>query len=64
MGILITVVSGFASGVFLRSVFSFGWEPIIFVLLIAALLGSAAFLKERKMYTLGAAFFIFVALGM
>ncbi|MDP2651745.1 MAG: ComEC/Rec2 family competence protein, partial [bacterium] len=47
-----------------RSVFSFGWEPIIFVLLIAALLGSAAFLKERKMYTLGAAFFIFVALGM
>ena len=64
MSFLIAVVTGFASGVFLRSVFIFGWPVIVFVLIIAALLSAAAFLKGRVAYTLGAVFFIFIALGM
>ncbi len=64
MSALLAVVSGFASGVGVRSVFSFGWEPIVFVMLLVALLGAAAFLKERRVYSLVAVFFIFVALGM
>ena len=64
MSILIAVVSGFASGVFLRSVFVFHWAPIVFMFLIAALLSAAAFLKSRRTYLLGALFFIFIALGM
>ena len=64
MGILISVVAGFASGVFLRSVFIFKWPVILFVILIAALFLAAAFLKSRLAYTLGAVFCLFVALGM
>ena len=64
MSFLIAVVTGFASGVFLRSVFIFGWTVVVFVLVIAALLSAAAFLKGRVAYTLGAVFFIFIALGM
>ena len=64
MGMLIAVVGGFAGGVFLRSLSSFGWEPIAFVLLLAALLSAAGFLKLRFVYTMSAIFFLFVALGM
>ncbi len=64
MHILVAVVSGFASGVFLRSLFTFEWPVIVFVLLIAALLGAAAFLKPRLAYTTGAVFCIFIAFGM
>jgi len=64
MSVLITVVSGFASGVFLRSVFTFGWPVIVFTLLIAALLSAAAFLKPRRAYLLGALFCFLAALGM
>ncbi|MCX6787292.1 MAG: ComEC/Rec2 family competence protein [Candidatus Kaiserbacteria bacterium] len=64
MSVLITVVAGFASGVFLRSLFVFGWPVIIFVLILAAILIAAAFLKPRLAYSLGAVFFIFVAFGM
>lgn len=64
MSLLIAVVSGFASGVFLRSVFTFSWEPVVFVLLIAALFASAAFLKPRLAYSLGAVFCLLCALGM
>lgn len=64
MSILIAIVSGFASGVFLRSLFVFSWEPMMFVILIAALLGTATFLKPRLAYTLGAVFCLFVAFGM
>ncbi|HEX8946700.1 MAG TPA: ComEC/Rec2 family competence protein, partial [Candidatus Paceibacterota bacterium] len=48
----------------LRSLFVFGWQPILFATLLAALLGSAAFLKPRLAYSLGAVFFLCVALGM
>ncbi|HEX8993654.1 MAG TPA: ComEC/Rec2 family competence protein, partial [Candidatus Paceibacterota bacterium] len=64
MGVLIAITAGFASGVGLRSLFVFGWQPILFALLLAALLGSAAFLKPRLAYSLGAVFFLCVTLGM
>ncbi|MFA5744642.1 MAG: ComEC/Rec2 family competence protein [Candidatus Paceibacterota bacterium] len=72
MHFLIAVVSGFASGVFLKSVFNFGstslttgsWPVILFIFILAALLSAAAFLKPRVVYTAGAVFFIFVVFGM
>lgn len=64
MSVLISIVGGFASGVFLRSLFIFQWETVVFVLLLAALLSAAAFLKPRLVYSLGAVFCLFVALGM
>src|SRR3989344_7015680 len=64
MGLLLAVISGFAGGVFFRSLFVFGWEPVVFVLLIAAMFAGARFLTSRIAYTTGAVFCIFVALGM
>ena len=64
MHFLLAVVSGFASGVFLRSLFVFGWPVMAFLFSIAALFGAAAFLKPRLVYSLGAAFCVFIALGM
>ncbi|MDP1689983.1 MAG: ComEC/Rec2 family competence protein [bacterium] len=64
MSILIAVVSGFASGVGVRSLFYFGWPVVVFVLILAALLGAAAFYKPRLAYTLGMIFCLFVAFGM
>lgn len=64
MSILIATVSGFATGIFLRSLFTFEWPPIVFALLIGALFAAAAFMKPRLAYSLGAAFCIFVAFGM
>ncbi|MSU74298.1 ComEC family competence protein [Candidatus Kaiserbacteria bacterium] len=64
MSMIIAIVGGFASGVFLHSLFLFGWGPIIFVLLLTTLLSAAAFLKPRLAYSLGALFFLFVAFGM
>ncbi len=61
---IIAVVSGFASGVFMRSLFFESWWPILFVMMMAGLCGSFAFLKERRVYSLAAVFLIFVALGM
>jgi len=64
MSLLIAITGGFASGVFLRSLFIFGWAPIIFVLILAALFSAAAFWKPRLVYSLGAAFCLLVAFGM
>lgn len=64
MSFLIAVVSGFASGVFLRSLFIFSWQPIVFILILAAMTGAAAFLKPRRTYIVGGLFFLFIALGM
>ena len=61
---LVAIVSGFAGGVFARSLFFASWWPIVFILLIAGLCGSFAFLKPRHAYSLGAVFCIFVAFGM
>ena len=64
MSFLVSVVSGFAGGVFLRSLFFFEWQPIVFVLLVATILLVATFLKPRLAYSLGAVFCIFFAFGM
>jgi competence protein ComEC len=64
MSWLIIITAGFASGVFLRSLFVFGWEPFAFVGLLAIVCSATAFLKPRLAYSLGAAFFIFVFFGM
>ncbi|MBU6491032.1 ComEC/Rec2 family competence protein, partial [Patescibacteria group bacterium] len=64
MTLLVAIVSGLASGIFLKSVFSFGWEPIAFWLLLAGIFAAATFLKPRLAYSLGAVFCIFVAFGM
>lgn len=64
MKFLIATVSGFASGVGMRSIFYFEWEPIAFVLMLAVLCGAFGFLKPRRVYVLGALFFSFASLGM
>ncbi len=67
MSFLIAIVSGFASGIFSRSLFYFGWEPIAFVLLLATILVVVPRMfadTSRLAYSLGAIFFLCVALGM
>ena len=64
MKMLVAVVCGFASGIFLRSVFIFSWPVIVFTFLIALIFAAAAFLKSRLTYVWGGMFFIFAALGM
>ncbi len=64
MRAIFAIVSGFASGVLLRSLFYFSWEPVAFVLILAALLGAAAFWKPRLAYSLGAVFLLCIAFGM
>lgn len=65
MGLLSAVVSGFASGIFFRSLFFFSWEPVVFVVILAALFGGAIlFAESRRVYSLAALFFVCVSLGM
>ena len=64
MSALIAVVGGFASGIFFRSLFFTSWWPVVFILLMVALVGAFAFLKPRRGYSLVAVFLIFSALGM
>lgn len=67
MNFLVSLVFGFASGVFLRSLFSFGWEPVAFVLLLATILMVVPSLvegKPRQVYSLGTLFCILLALGV
>lgn len=64
MNYLVAIVSGFASGVFLRSLFFTSWWPVFFVLLLATLFAIATFLKPRVLYSLGALFCIFMIFGM
>lgn len=64
MSVLVAIVSGFAGGVFVRSLFVFGWAPVAFALLLVTLFAIAAFLKPRRAYLLGVMFCLFVALGM
>lgn len=72
MQFLIAIVSGFAGGVFMRSLFFTGstllttgsLAPILFVVLLVTLVGAFAFFKLRHTYTLATIFFICVALGM
>ncbi|MDO8408232.1 MAG: ComEC/Rec2 family competence protein, partial [bacterium] len=64
MNILVAIVSGFASGIFLRTVLVAGWPVAAFAFVLAALAGGAAFLVGRMGYKLAALAFIFVALGI
>lgn len=64
MSILIYVVSGFATGVFIKSVFNFGWPLIIFTILLSLLFVGATFVKSRRVYVLVAVFCFLSALGM
>ena len=64
MSILLAIVGGFASGILVRSLFVFDWEPITFVVLLAALFAGARFAVPRLAYSLGAIFCLFVAFGM
>lgn len=64
MKYLIVIVSGFASGVFVRSLFFTSWWPVVFVVLIAALFWGAAVFKSRRIYVLGGMFCVCIAFGM
>src|SRR3989344_6319940 len=64
MSALIAVVGGFASGIFFRSLFFTSWWPVLFILLMTALVGAFGFLKPRREYSIATVFLIFVALGM
>ncbi len=64
MGTLIAITAGFVSGVFLRSLLFTSWWPVLFVLLLAALMSAVSFLKPRRVYVLSTLFFIFCVLGM
>ena len=65
MSLLVAIVSGFASGVFLHSLFYFSWEVVAFVLILAVLFGGAIlFAESRRVYSLAAVFLLCVAFGM
>lgn len=65
MSLLTAIVAGFASGVGVRSVFTFGWAPIGFVTILAVLfVGAILFAESRRVYSLAAVSFIFVSFGM
>ncbi len=64
MSWLIALSGGFAGGILLRSVFSFGWPVILFTLLLTGLCVGARVRAPRLVYTSGAVFFLFIALGM
>ncbi len=64
MSLLVSLVGGFSSGVFLRSLFVFGWPVVLFPLVPAALCAAGYFLKSRTAYAVCALFFIFSSLGM
>jgi competence protein ComEC len=64
MNYLLAIVGGFASGIFLRSLFFTSWWPVLFAVLLTALFGAFAFVRPRLAYSLGAIFCLCVALGM
>ncbi len=63
MRALVAIVTGFVSGVFLRSLLFTDSAPLIFALFLAVILAGATFLTARRAYTLGAVFCMFLALG-
>lgn len=64
MNYLLAIVSGFASGIFLRSLFFTDWWPVLFAVLLGMLFLGFAMAKPRLAYSLGAVFCLCVALGM
>ncbi|MDO8624221.1 MAG: ComEC/Rec2 family competence protein [bacterium] len=63
MGLLLTVVGGFAGGILLRSLFVFSWPSISFALLLGTLVLVAWFFAKRKTYLLVALFLLAGVLG-
>ncbi len=61
---LVAVVSGFASGVGLRSLFFIGWEPVAFLALLAALFATAWLVRPRVWYASCALFLVFASFGI
>src|SRR3989344_5560939 len=73
---LIAIVSGFASGIFFRSLFFNSWWPVVFILLMVAIIYFVPKLlsvysfpplktdSSSSLMGLAAMFLIFVALGM
>ncbi|HUY62625.1 MAG TPA: ComEC/Rec2 family competence protein [Candidatus Paceibacterota bacterium] len=64
MGLLVALTGGFSSGVALRSIFIFGWPPIVFALFLALLFAGMRALMPRRAYAIGAVFCLALALGM
>lgn len=64
MTILLSIVSGFATGIFLRSVLGEGWPVATFFVLLAIVCGGAAIRTPRRAYGACVFAFAFVALGM
>lgn len=64
MAPLAVISIGFAGGIFLRSLVSFGWPPIVFTLLLGGICAIGGIIYERKGYALLALVFFFIALGM
>jgi competence protein ComEC len=65
MRTLLAIVGGCASGIALRSLFPFGWEPIAFCFLLALLCcGAFLFSTARITYLLLALFLVAGAIGM
>lgn len=64
MEILIAIVGGFVSGVFMRSLYVFSLAPSIFLLFLATLFSVATFLKPRTMYLAGALFSLCFVFGI
>ncbi len=60
---LVAIVTGFASGIFSRSLLFESWWPIFFALLLALIFFVASFLTTRRAYTLGAVFCMCLVLG-
>ncbi len=60
---LVAIVTGFASGIFSRSLLFESWWPIFFALLLALIFFVASFLTTRRAYTLGALFCMCLVLG-
>ncbi len=66
MSFLLALVEGFASGIFVRSLFHVGWPAAAFALLLATILivVPSLFEGQRSIYKVGALFFILLALGI
>ncbi|MEK7554232.1 MAG: ComEC/Rec2 family competence protein [Patescibacteria group bacterium] len=62
MSILLSVTSGFVGGVFVRSLVS-GWEPVVFFILSAGIIGVFWYFKRHIFYTLAIVFCISATLG-
>jgi competence protein ComEC len=64
MSWLLSVALGFATGVFFRSLFVFGWEVIIGTAVLGAFFVIVNRFKPRARFVLAAIFFVCVSLGM